>query len=65
MGENTFSCEYHQVKNWIQEFILDSSGKTARIQAVPFRGSAGKVALRSDTHDTITNPTIQEVRGYI
>lgn len=65
MGGNTFSCEYHQVKNWIQEFILDSSGKTARIQAVPFRGSAGKVALRSDTHDTITNPTIQEVRGYI
>ena len=65
MGENTFSCEYHQVKNWIQEFILDSSGKTARIQAVSFRGSAGKVALRSDTHDTITNPTIQEVRGYI
>ena len=65
MGENTFSCEYHQVKNWIQEFILDSSGKTARIQAVPFRGSAGKVALRSDTHGTITNPTTQEVRGYI
>ena len=65
MRENTFSCEYHQVKNWTQEFILDSSGKTARIQAVPFRGSAGKVALRSDTHDTITNPTTQEVRGYI
>lgn len=65
MEENTFSCEYHQVDNWIQEIILESGGKTARIQAVPFRGSAGKVALRSDTHDTITNPTTQEVRGYI
>ena len=64
-GNNTFSGEYHQVKNWIQELILKSGGKTARIQAVPFRGSAGKVALRSNTHDTITNPTTQEVRDYI
>lgn len=64
-GNNAFSGEYHQVKNWIQELILKSGGKTARIQAVPFGGSAGKVALRSNTHDTITNPTAQEVRDYI
>ena len=63
MGENA-SFEHHQVENWIQEIILRSGTKTARIQAVPCKSSIGRVFLRND-YSIIADPTVKNVQRFV
>ena len=63
MGKSA-SFEHHQVKNWIQEIILESGTKTTRIQAVPCKNSVGKVILRTD-YNIIADPTVRDVRIFV
>ena len=63
MGKNA-SFEHHQVENWIQEIILKSGTKTARIQAVPCKSSIGRVFLRND-YSIIADPTVKNVQRFV
>jgi hypothetical protein len=58
------SFEHHQVENWIQEIILKSGTKTARIQAVPCKSSIGRVFLRND-YSIIADPTVKNVQRFV
>jgi len=63
MGKSA-SFEHHQVENWIQEIILKSGTKTARIQAVPCKSSIGRVFLRND-YSIIADPTVKNVQRFV
>ena len=52
------------MENWIQEIILKSGTKTARIQAVPCKSSIGRVFLRND-YSIIADPTVKNVQRFV